>query len=53
MNSKGHLYISLSKSVIRILGCGVAMRNESIGVLAMALVLAEILGMVEELVDKR
>jgi hypothetical protein len=45
-----HQIISFAKSGIRILGCAVAWGTGSIAVLAGMLLLAEIIGVVEELV---
>jgi hypothetical protein len=53
MNSKGHLTISLVKSGVRIVGCGIGIALSSLTVVASALILAELLGVAEELVDKR
>ena len=53
MNSKGHLYVSITKSAIRIVAGVGAVMTGSIKVLAVGIVLAEILGVVEELVDFR
>lgn len=53
MNSKGHLYISLSKSAIRVLGSIVALVKKSVIPLAIGVVIAEIGGVLEELVDER
>lgn len=53
MNSKGHLYISLSKSAIRVSGCIVALFKKSVVPLAIGVIVAEIGGVLEELVDKR
>lgn len=53
MNSRGHFFMSLAKSVIRMIGCGVAIRNGDIKILAFAFAAAEILGIGEELIDKR
>ena len=47
--SKKHFYISLVKSAIRIAGCVVALATGSWGWLAVGLLVAEILGIVEEL----
>ena len=47
--SKKHFYISLVKSATRILGCVVALATGSWGWLAVGLLVAEILGIVEEL----
>ena len=51
MNSKGHLYISISKSVIRIAGCIIGVYN--IMAIPICFGIAELLGVAEELVDKR
>lgn len=53
MNSKGHLYISLGKSAIRIIGGIVALVKKSVVPLAIGVVIAEIGGVLEELVDER
>jgi hypothetical protein len=53
VNSKGHLYVSIAKSVIRIVAGAVALVTGDIKVLAGGVVVAEILGVVEELVDFR
>jgi hypothetical protein len=53
MKDKGHFYISLIKSAIRILGCIICITQGSVVILAVGLLLAEILGIVEEVVDKR
>lgn len=53
MNSKGHLFISIAKSVIRIASCCTAMATDSVKAIAVGFVAAEILGVAEELVDKR
>lgn len=53
MNSKGHFLISLAKSIIRIAGGAFAIKNSDIRLLAMALIIAEILGIAEEMVDNR
>ena len=47
--SKKHFYISLVKSAIRIAGCVVALATGSWGWLAAGLLVAEILGIAEEL----
>ena len=53
MNSKGHLYISLGKSTVRVF-CGiVALFKKSVDPLAIGIVIAEIGGVFEELVDER
>ena len=53
MNSKGHLYISLSKSVIRVLGGIVTLFKKSVVPLAIGVIVAEVGGVFEELVDER
>ena len=53
MNSKGHLFISLAKSVIRIAGGGLTLLTGSILWVALGVCIAEIGGIAEELVDKR
>ena len=47
--SKKHFYISLVKSAIRIAGCVAALATGSWGQLAAGLLVAEILGIAEEL----
>lgn len=47
--SKKHFYISLVKSAIRIAGCVAALATSSWGWLATGLLVAEILGIAEEL----
>lgn len=53
MNSKGHLYISFGKSVIRVLGGIVALFKKSVVPLAIGIIVAEVGGVMEELVDER
>lgn len=53
MNSKWHFYISVVKSVVRILGCASALVFSKWEIVAVALGLAEVLGIVEEVGDKR
>lgn len=53
MNSKGHLIISLLKSAVRVLGGVVALVTKSVIPLAIGVMVAEIGGVAEELVDKR
>ena len=53
MNSKGHLYISLGKSVVRVFGGIVALVKKSVVPLAIGIIVAEIGGVLEELVDER
>lgn len=53
MNSKGHLFISLAKSSIRVVGGIITLINGSVIPLAVGVIIAEIGGVLEELVDKR
>ena len=53
MNSKGHLLISLAKSVIRVVGGIVTLTSGSVIPVAIGIIVAEIGGVLEELVDKR
>lgn len=53
MNSKSHLYASLAKSFIRVIGCVLAIVGKSVFLLAVLFLLAEVLGIVEELIDER
>ena len=53
MNSKGHLLISLAKSVIRVVGSIVTLTTGSVVPVAVGIIIAEIGGVLEELVDKR
>lgn len=53
MNSKGHLFISLAKSAIRVIGGIVTLVIGSIIPLAVGVIVAEIGGVLEEVVDKR
>lgn len=53
MNSTGHLLVSIAKSVLRIGACAWCMATNSVAALAVGFLAAEILGIVEELVDKR
>ena len=53
MNSKGHLFISLAKSIIRIGSCVITLCNHSVVPIAVGFLGAEVLGIAEELVDKR
>ena len=53
MNSKGHLIISAVKSSIRIVSCVCSLAKHSLSILAGGLLVAELLGIVEELVDNR
>jgi len=47
--SRGHFYVSLAKSLIRI-GAGASLMLEFLAAAGLLLVVAEILGIVEELV---
>ena len=51
MGDKGHFWISIIKSTIRIIGFGLLIVN--IKIAALVLIFAEIFGIIEELVDKR
>lgn len=53
MNSKGHLFISLAKSAIRIIGGVITLIIGNIIPLSIGVIVAEIGGIAEELVDKR
>lgn len=53
MNSKGHLFISLGKSSVRVIGGIAALMKKSVIPLAIGLIIAEIGGILEELVDER
>lgn len=53
MNSKGHLFISLAKSAIRVVGGIVTFITGSVIPLARGIIVAEAGGVLEELVDKR
>ena len=53
MNSKFHLIISYIKSIIRIVACGLALSQSSWCVAVVGLIVAEVLGLVEEIGDKR
>jgi hypothetical protein len=53
MNSKSHFWISSLKSLIRILVCILALKTNDIKVLAIGFLLAEVLGVLEELFDNR
>ena len=53
MNSKGHLYISLVKSFIRITGSLLSLVFKDFKILAVSFCLAEVLGIFEEVFDKR
>lgn len=51
MKDKGHFYISLVKSLVRIVGCILFFAN--IALLPIMFGIAEVLGIFEELADKR
>lgn len=58
MNSKWHLYLSIIKSLIRILGCATAIGCSktpewSVAILALSFLIAEFLGIAEEIKDER
>lgn len=53
MNSKGHLFISITKSSLRILSCVIAIMIGSFEPLVIGFGGAELFGILEELVDKR
>jgi len=53
MNSKGHLIISLAKSAIRVVGAIVTLVTKSVIPIAIGIMVAEVGGVLEELVDKR
>lgn len=53
MNSKGHLIISLAKSAIRVAGGVATLISGAILPLALGIIIAEVGGVLEELVDRR
>ena len=53
MNSKGHLYVSLLKSLFRIIGCIWSYLSKDLNPLIIFFFMAEILGVIEEGADKR
>jgi len=53
MNSKGHLVISIIKSMLRIVGCFIAIDSKNFSLGFSMFMIAEGLGVAEELVDKR
>lgn len=53
MNSTGHLVISIAKSALRIGSCIYCMATGLLWPLAAGFLVAEVLGVLEELVDKR
>lgn len=53
MKDKGHFYTSIAKSIVRITGCFVTLYAKDIAPMAVAFLFAEILGIVEEVLDDR
>lgn len=53
MNSKGHLIISIIKSATRIFSCLLAVIFGNTNIAFVGIALAEVLGILEEIVDKR
>ena len=53
MNSFGHLVVSLVKSTLRIFACVWCIYSCSVMPLAIGFLAAEVLGILEELLDKR
>lgn len=53
MNSLGHFLVSLSKSILRIGACIWTVVSGNVVVLATGFGIAELLGILEEVVDKR
>ena len=53
MNSKWHLYISFIKSAVRIIACALSLILQSLTALAAGMLIAELLGVLEEVGDKR
>jgi len=53
MKDKGHFYTSLAKSAIRIFSCMMSGLTGKVGVLAIGFLIAELLGIVEEIADER
>lgn len=53
MNSLGHFLVSLGKSILRIGACVWAAVSKDVVVLAVGFGIAELLGILEEVVDKR
>jgi hypothetical protein len=53
MNSFGHLAVSIMKSLLRIGACAWCIYTGAVVPLAIGFLAAEVLGIVEELVDKR
>jgi hypothetical protein len=53
MKDKGHFYISIIKSILRISGCIICIITNNIIPIAISFGIAEIFGIAEEIVDKR
>lgn len=53
MNSKWHLVVSSVKSLIRIIAGVISVLTQDVVVLAIGIVVAELLGIIEELGDER
>lgn len=53
MNSTGHLLVSIAKSLLRMGACAWCICTGAVVPLAMGFLAAEVLGIVEELVDNR
>ena len=53
MNSFGHLAVSLVKSLLRIFSCVWCIYSGTVMPLAIGFLAAEVLGILEELLDKR
>jgi len=53
MGSKGHFWLSMVKSGIRIIAGGLCIATSNIYVLAIGFIGAELLGILEELFDER
>lgn len=53
MNSKFHLWVSVLKSTVRIVGCIGTLKTGNVWYMALMFLFAEYLGILEELGDKR
>ena len=53
MNSFGHLVVSIIKSIMRIFACVWCIYSGEVMPLAIGFLAAEVLGIIEELLDKR
>ena len=53
MNSKWHFYVSTAKSLIRMMGCVWLMLTGNMIAFALAFMVAELLGIIEEVGDER